>query len=114
MAVTNKQLVDNQQATAANTAESVYTSPSGGSAKGTLITNFTAANSTAIDRSFKAYIVTSGSATIPLIPTRTILANDTDVPPELAGQFIPAGAQLYIETSAALSISFTVSGRELT
>jgi len=112
MAVTNKQLVDNKQTAIADTAEVFYTSPATG--KGSLITNFTATNSTAIDRSYKAYIVTSGSATIPIIPTRTILANDTDVPAEVAGQFMPAGSELYMETSAATSISFTVSGRALT
>jgi len=111
MAITNKQLVDNKQNTLAATAESVYTSPA--AQKGTLITNFTAANTTAIDRSYKAFIVTSGSAVIPLVPTRTILKNDTDVPPEISGQFMPAGAQIYVESSAATSISFTVSGREI-
>jgi hypothetical protein len=111
MAITNKQLVDNKQTAAANTAESVYTSPS--EQKGTLITNFTAANSTAVDRTYKAYIVTSGSAVIPIIPARSVLKGDTDVPPEVSGQFMPAGAQLFVETSAATSISFTVSGREI-
>jgi hypothetical protein len=113
MTVTNKQLVDNIQTIAAGTPQSVYTSPSSGSARGTLITNFTASNSTAIDRSYQVYISTSGSASIPLIPTRTIRANETDTPPEIAGQFMPAGAELYVETSAASSISFTVSGREI-
>lgn len=114
MAVTNKQLVDNAQAAAANTPESIYTSPSTGSAKGTIITNFTAANSTAIGRSYKAYIVESGgSADIPIIPARTILSGETDISAEIAGQVIPAGASIYVETSAASSISFTVSGKEL-
>ena len=111
MAVTNKQLVDNKQTTAANTAESVYTSPS--TQKGTLITNFTATNSTAVNRSYKAYIVTSGSAIIPLVPKRTLETDETDVPPEISGQFMPAGSQLFVESSAATSISFTVSGREI-
>jgi hypothetical protein len=111
MAITNKLLVDNKQTTLAATPQSVYTSPS--EQKGTLITNFTAANSTAVDRTYKAFIVTSGLAVIPLIPTRTILKNDTDVPPEISGQFMPAGSQLFVETSAATSISFTVSGREI-
>lgn len=111
MTIINKQLVDNVQTTLGATPESVYTSPA--AQKGTLITSFTAANSTGIDRNYKAFIVTSGSALIPLIPTRTILKNDTDVPPEIAGQFMPAGAQLYVESSAATSISFTVSGKEI-
>jgi len=111
MAITNKQLVDNKQTTAAAIAESVYTSPA--EQKGTLITNFTAANSTAVDGNYKAYIVTSGSAVVPLVPTRTILQNGTDVPPEISGQFMPAGSKLFVETNAASSISFTVSGREI-
>lgn len=112
MAVTNTQLVDNQQTTLGATPESVYISPS--EQKGTVITNFTAANSTAIDRTYQAFIVTSGgSATIPLVPTRTVLKKETDVPPEVSGQFMPAGAQIFVETSAATSISFTVSGREI-
>ncbi len=111
MAITNKQLVDNKQTTLAATAESVYTSPA--EQKGTLITNFTATNSTALAATYQAFIVTSGSAVIPLIPTRSILTKDTDVPPEISGQFMPAGSQLFVETSAATSISFTVSGREI-
>jgi hypothetical protein len=112
MAVTNTLLVDNKQNTLADTPEFVYTSPD--SQKGTIITNFTAANSTAVDREYKAFIVTSGgSAIIPLVPSRTILKGETDTPPEISGQFMPAGAQIFVETSAATSISFTVSGREI-
>jgi len=112
MAITNKQLVDNKQTTLAGTPESVYTSPA--EQKGTLITNFTAVNSTAVARTYKAFIVTSGgSAVLPLVPTTTILKDDSDVPPEISGQFMPAGSKLFVETSAATSISFTVSGREI-
>ena len=112
MAITNKQLVDNKQTTVAATPELVYTSPPEG--KGTLITNFTVANSTAIDRTYQAFIVTSGgSATTPIVPTRSVLKKETDVPPEVSGQFMPAGAQIFYETSAATSISLTVSGREV-
>jgi hypothetical protein len=112
MAVTNTQLVDNQQTTLADTPESVYTSPA--TQKGTLITNFTAANTTAVDRKYKAFIVTSGgSAITPLVPSRTILKGETDTPPEVSGQFMPAAAQIFVETDAATSISFTVSGREI-
>ena len=111
MAITNNQLVDNKQTTAANTPEPVYLSPT--EQKGTLITNFTAVNSTAVTRSYKAYIVTSGSAVIPLVPKRNLEPNETDVPPEISGQFMPPGSQLFVEASAATSISFTVSGRKI-
>jgi len=64
MTINNEQFVDNKQTTAANTPESVYTSPA--EEKGSLVTNFTAVNSTAVTRSYKAYIVTSGGS--PVIP----------------------------------------------
>lgn len=112
MTTVNLQLVASQDTTVADTPEVFYTSPSNG--LGTVITNFTASNDTGNTRSYKAYIVASGgSATEALVPTRNIVTNRTDIPPEMAGQFIPAGGTLQMETSAATSIFFTVSGREL-
>ena len=112
MATTNNQLVASQQNTVSNTAEVFYTSPASG--LGTIITNFTATNDTATTRSYKAYIVASGgSATNAVVPDRNIIANRTDVAPEVAGQVIPAGASLQMESSQASSIVFTVSGREI-
>jgi len=112
MTINNEQFVDNKQTTAANTPESVYTSPA--EEKGSLVTNFTAVNSTSVTRSYKAYIVTSGgSPVIPLVPKRSLLTDETDVPPEISGQFMPPGSQIFVETSAATSISFTVSGRKI-
>ena len=112
MATTNSQLVASQKYTVANTPEVFYTSPASG--LGTIITNFTATNDTTTMRSFKAYIVASGgSATNAVVPDRNILANRTDVSAEIAGQVMPAGATLQMESSLASSIVFTVSGREL-
>ena len=110
---TDQQIVDTFQNTVANTAEVAFTSPI--TSTGTLITAIVASNGTAVDRSYQAYIVSSGgSATNPQVPARTVVKKKTDVPPELAGQVIPAGGTLQFESSAISSITFTVSGRNLT
>ena len=111
MTVTNVRLFENVQTVAANTIESIYTSPISG--KGTLITNITASNDTAITRSYKAYL-SSTTPTLATVPVRILIAAETDIPPELSGQFLPAGVSIWVETSAATSISFTGSGREIT
>ena len=112
MTTINRQLVSSQKTVAGSTPEVFYTSPLNQS--GTIITNFTAVNDTTSTISYTAYIVSSsGSPTVPVVPQRNITTNRTDVPAELAGQFIPAGGTLQMETSSAAPISFTVSGREL-
>lgn len=112
MTTINKQLVASQKTVAANTPEVFYTSPS--NQDGTIITNFTAVNDAGSTLSYKAYIVVSGGTpTVPVVPKRNIVTNRTDISPELAGQLIPAGGTLQMETSTAASISFTVSGREI-
>jgi len=112
MSTLNKQLVASQKASAADTPQIFYTSPS--NALGTIITNFTASNDTAATITYKAYIVPSGgSATVPIVPKKAIVINRTDVSPEMAGQLIPAGGTLQMESDSANSISWTVSGREL-
>lgn len=112
MATVNKQLVASQKASAADTPQVFYTSPSNG--LGTIITNFTASNDTVATKTYKAYIVVSGgSATVPNVPQRAISTNRTDISPEMAGQLIPAGGTLQMESDASSSISWTVSGREL-
>ena len=109
----DKQIVDTFQNAAPNTAEIAYTSPSTGT--GTLITAATVSNATTADRTYKAYIVSSAStATLPQVPQRTVVSKKTDIPPELSGQVIPPGGTLQFESNAASSISFTVSGRDLT
>jgi len=112
MTTVNKLLVASQKASAANTPQVFYTSPSNG--LGTIITNFTASNDTIATRTQKAYIVPKGgSATVPLLPKRAIVQDRTDISPEMAGQLIPAGGTLQMESDTASSIAWTVSGREL-
>lgn len=109
----DRQLVNAQQSVLADTPEVYFTSPSTGT--GTLITAVTASNGTAIDRNYKGYIVSSGdTATLPQVTTTVVSANKTDLPAGLIGQVIPADGTLEFESSAAESIAFTVSGRDLT
>lgn len=111
MPVENKLIVASKQTAAADTPEIFYTSPATG--LGTVITNFTATNNTGNTRTYKAYIVASGgSPVLAVVPVRSLLTNRTDNPPEMAGQTIPAGGTLQMESSASASIVFTVSGRE--
>jgi len=111
MTVVNARLVDCKFTVVADIPEIFYTPPTRG--KGTLITNFTASNSTNSIQSYKAYIVSSGgAANIPIVPKRTIDSDDTDLPPEMAAQFIPVGFTLQMESDTAGGISFSVSGRE--
>lgn len=111
MTVTNARLVDSQFTAVADTPEIFYTSPARG--KGTVVTNFTATNSAGSPRTYKAYIVSpGGTADTPIVPERTINSNDTDLPAEIAAQFMPPGFTLQMESDTASSISFSVSGRE--
>lgn len=106
-------IVDSFQNTLPNTPETAFTSPATGA--GTLITSIAAANSGATDRTYKAFLVSDATAgTLPQVPQRTIVKKKTDVPPELSGQVIPPGGTLQFESSASASISFTVTGRNLT
>ena len=109
----DKQIVDTFQNVAPNTPEVAFTSPA--TSTGTLITAVVASNGTIADRSYQAYIVSDSSVgTTPQVPTRTVASKRTDVPAELAGQVIPTGGTLQFESNVAASITFTVSGRNLT
>ena len=112
MPTVSKQLVASKKTINSNSPEVFYVAPS--NQLGTIISNFTASNDTGNTRSYKAYIVVDGGTVdTPVVPNRNIVTNRTDNPPELAGQFIPPGGTLQMETDAGDSISFTVSGREI-
>jgi len=111
MATINKLIVESRQTASADTPEVFYTSPATGI--GTVITNFTASNDSLLDATYKAYIVASGAAGNPLVPSRSVITGRSDVSAEMAGQVIPAGGTLQMEASSAGTIAFTVSAREL-
>lgn len=106
---TDSVLVNGLTATLANTLEIIYTASSD-----TLIKAVTASNPTNINASYVMNIVpSSGDITKPEIPFRVVVRLKADLATEVIGQVIPSGGTLRIETSAADSISFRVTGREL-
>ncbi len=104
-------LVNSVKNTLADTIQSFYTSPAG--AGGTRIDAFTAANNTDSSKSYKAYIFdSSGAAIDAVVPMKIIVTDRFDVGASIVGQEIPAGGSLRMESSAASSISFRITGTE--
>jgi len=109
----DEQLKAPTQNTLANTPEIFVTAPAG--QEGVLITSVVASNNTGIAANYTAYIVSSGdTATLPQVPSRTIKPKKADIPAELAGQVIPPGGTLQFSSTAASSIIFVITGRQLT
>ena len=107
---TDSVLVNGVTTSVANTLETIYIASSD-----TLIKAVTVTNPTNINASYLMDIVPSDEDTTkPEIPFRVVVRLKTDLAPEVIGQVIPAGGTLRVETSAANSISFRVTGRVLT
>lgn len=105
-------LVDSKDNGVADGIEQFYQSPSGGN--GTIITAFSAINNSGVNASYKAYIYDStGAAISAVIPIKIVVRNRFDVAPSITNQLIPNGGSLRMESSAAGSITFRVSGVEL-
>lgn len=105
-------LVASQTNGAPNSIEQFYQSPTGGN--GTIITAFSAINNSGVNASYKAYIYDStGAAVEPVIPTKIVVRNRFDIAPSITNQLIPNGGSLRMESSAADSITFRVSGVQL-
>ena len=110
--MTDTVLVNSVQNSSANVVESFYISPT--SKGGTLINAFTASNNTDSNKTYKAYIYdASGTALNAVIPQKIVVRNRFDLGPSIVGQLIPAGGSLRMESSAAASIAFRVTGSEL-
>ena len=106
------QIVDNQTNATADTPDKVYTSPVLPST-GTVIDSFTAANTSSVNASYKAYIVNSSGLPVnPQRPFKIVVWGEIDLGSGLVGQVIPPGGSLQVEASAINSIYFTVSGRQ--
>ena len=105
-------LVDSESNLTADSIQQFYVSPTAGD--GTVITAFSAINNSGVNASYKAYIYNSaGDEVEPVIPTKIVVRNRFDVAPSITNQLIPNGGSLRMESSAAGSISFRVSGVEL-
>lgn len=94
---------------ASNSIEVFYTSPS--SSDGTLITAFSAINNSGVNASYKAYIYDSSGLSLgAVVPTKIVVRNRFDTAPSIINHLIPSGGSLRMESSAANSITFRVSG----
>lgn len=104
-------LVNSTQNTAIDTIETFYDDATD---NGTKINAFTAANNTTSSKTYKAYIYDASGALIDAVVPQKIVVRDTfDLGASIVGQLIPPGGSLRMESSAATSISFRVTGTEL-
>jgi len=104
----SKQLVNNFVNTEINAPQVVYSAPSG---YDVVIDSFTAANSSSVNASYKAYITNDIENLTPQIPFKVVVWGNNDLGIGVVNQTIPAGNFLLVESSALESIYFTVSGR---
>lgn len=105
-------LVEGKVSAQADNIESFYPSPDGGN--GTIITAFSAINDTNVNASYKAYIYEKGATEAKaIVPFKIVIRKTFDVGASITNQLIPPGGTLRMESSAADSIAFRVSGVEL-
>ena len=102
-------LVNSVENAVADTIETLYTSPA--SSDGTIITAFSAVNNSGVNASYIAYLYDSvGGLISAVIPLKVVVRNRFDVGPTITNQLIAPGGSLRVESSAAGSITFRVSG----
>lgn len=109
--MTDKVLAFNEQVTAADDIQVIYTSPSSGN--GTRVKAFTASNNTTTSVSYKGYIYNSAGVMVnAVIPMKIVVRDRFDTGTSVLNQIIPAGGTLRVECSQANSLNFYVSGLE--
>jgi len=105
-------LVNSAKSATTDTIEVFYTSPPSGA--GTRISAFTAANNTESSKTYKAYIYDSAGGLIDaVVPQKIVVRDRFDLAPSIVGQLIPTGGTLRMESSEGDSLSFRVTGQEL-
>jgi hypothetical protein len=104
------QIVDNKSNTTPDLVQVFYSAPQG---QDVIIESFTASNTSSANASYSAYIQTQAGDLQPQIPFKIVVWGENDLGIGIVNQVIPGNATLKIESSAANSIYFTVTGREL-
>ena len=104
------QIVDNLTVSVVDTPQVLYTAPVG---QDVVIESFTASNTSAVNASYKAFIVSSTGAEQPQIPFKIVVWGENDLGIGVINQIIPGGGTLKIECSALASIYITATGREI-
>jgi hypothetical protein len=99
------QVLTNEANTVANTPQALFTAGT----EGVVIDSFTATNTSSVNASYKAYIV-STAVEKPQIPFEIVVWGEINLGIGILGQLIPAGAELRLESSAIDSIYFTATG----
>jgi len=102
------QILANLTNTIIDTPQTLFTAGS----RGVVIESFTAANNSAVNASYKAFIV-SNDTEQPQRPFKIVVWGEIDQGIGIVNQVIPPGAKLKLETSALDSIYFTATGREV-
>lgn len=102
------QIVDNLTVSVIDLPQTVYTAPAD---QDVVIQSFTAANTSTINASYKAYISSALGVQQPQIPFKVVVWGENDLGIGIVNQVIPGGGTLKVECSALESIYFTVSGR---
>ncbi len=102
------QILSNAVNTVANSPQTLFTAGT----SGVVIESFTASNTSAVNASYKAFIVSTATEQ-PQIPFKIVVWGENDLGIGIVNQVIPPGAELKIETSALSSIYFTATGREV-
>ena len=104
------QITDNLTVTVIDTPQVVASAPVG---QDIVIDSFTASNTSLVNASYKAYIVSALGAEQPQIPFKVVVWGENDLGIGIVNQIIPAGGYLKVECSALASIYFTVTGSEI-
>ena len=99
------QLISNAANTVIDTPEIFFTAGT----RGVIIDSFTASNTSTVNASYKAYIVSTATEE-PQIPFKIVVWSEIDLGIGIVNQLIPKGAELKLESSALDSIYFTVTG----
>ena len=102
------QILSNAVNTVANSPQTLFTAGT----SGVVIESFTASNTSVVNASYKAFIVSTATEQ-PQIPFKIVVWGENDLGIGIVNQVIPPGAELKIETSALSSIYFTATGREV-
>ena len=104
------QIVDNFVNSSVDTPQVAYPAPA---SQNVLIESFTASNTSGVNASYKAFIVSALGVEQAQIPFKVVVWGENDLGIGIVNQVIPKGGSLKIESSALNSIYFTATGRTL-
>ena len=104
------QVASNFSNSSPDTVELVYTAPSD---KAIVIEAFTAANTSGVNAAYSCYIQESGGILQPQVQDKVVVWGLNDLGIGIAGQVIPPDGTIRVEATAASSIYFTITGREI-